>query len=305
VASTGAFPVTVEHAHGTTVIEEEPERVVSVGFNDQDPILALGVVPVGIRDWYGDQPDATWPWAHDLLGGARPTVLPSDAVDVEAVAALRPDLIVGVSAGLTDEEYELLSAIAPTIVQPPGVPDYQGTWQDQMRVIGRALRRGQRADELVAEVEGRLADVRADHPELAGLEATMSFALDETQIGAYPTVDARGQLLVDLGMVVPPEIDELAGGQFYTAFSYEEIDRLDRDVLVWITSDPAVVDQIQAHPLRRQLRAFAEGREVFLTQLEAGAASFSSVLSLPHLLDTLVPKLLAAADGDPSTPVPA
>ena len=234
----------------------------------------------------------------------KAAVLLSEAVDVEAVAALRPDLIVGVSAGLTPEEYEQLSAVAPVIVQPPGVPDYQGTWQDQTRLIGRALGRSQRAEELVAEVEGRLADVRAAHPEFEGIEATVSFALVETQIGAYPPADARGQLLVDLGMVIPPEIEELAGGSFYAAFSYEEIERLDRDLLVWITSEPDVVERIRSNPLRQGLDAYAEGREVFLSQLEAGAASFSSVLSLPYLLETLVPKFEAAVDGDPATEVP-
>ena len=73
----------------------------SVGFTDQDTLLALGVVPVGIRDWYGDQPDAVWPWATDELGDAEPTVISSAELDFEAVAALEPDLIVGLSSGMT------------------------------------------------------------------------------------------------------------------------------------------------------------------------------------------------------------
>src|SRR5262245_4842552 len=59
-----AFPVTIDHKYGSTTIPSEPQRVVSVGFVDQDTILALGVKPVGIRDWYGDQPNAVWPWAQ-------------------------------------------------------------------------------------------------------------------------------------------------------------------------------------------------------------------------------------------------
>ena len=56
---------------------EEPKRVVSVGVTEQDVLLQLGVVPVGVTEWYGEQPDATWPWAHDLLEGAHPEVLSS------------------------------------------------------------------------------------------------------------------------------------------------------------------------------------------------------------------------------------
>ncbi|HEY6532927.1 MAG TPA: ABC transporter substrate-binding protein, partial [Acidimicrobiales bacterium] len=128
-SSDSAFPVTIEHMYGKTVVESKPERVVSVGYQDQDPLLALGVVPVGIRDWFGDQPQATWPWAHDLLEGAEPEVLPSTEINFEQVAALKPDLIVGVSSGMTETEYDRLSQIAPTIMQTADQPLYQETWQ--------------------------------------------------------------------------------------------------------------------------------------------------------------------------------
>src|SRR6056297_4028745 len=72
-----AFPVTIEHKFGATTIDEEPHRVVSVGFNEHDFLLALGVVPVGLRDWFGDRPNGAWPWAQDELGDAEPEVLSS------------------------------------------------------------------------------------------------------------------------------------------------------------------------------------------------------------------------------------
>jgi iron complex transport system substrate-binding protein len=299
----GTFPVTIEHKYGTTEISEAPERVVSVGFVDQDSILALGVVPVGIRDWYGDQPSATWPWAADLLDGQEPEVLSAEDINYEAVTRLRPDLIVGVSSGMTEEEYETLSAIAPTLTQSGDFVDYGMPWQDGTRMVGEALGRSERAEELIDEVEARFAEERAEHPELEGAEATMSYVLDETQIGAYGPEDGRSRLLMDLGMVIPDEIAEEAGDAFYSGFSFEQIELVDRDVLVWITSEPGLAERIKAHPLRRQLDAFAEGREVFLTDMEGGAASFSSVLSLPYFLDSFVPKVAAAVDGDPATPV--
>ena len=59
-------------------------------------MLALGVTPIGIRDWYGDQPVAVWPWALEALGGRRARGAERDAINFEAVAALQPDLILGV-----------------------------------------------------------------------------------------------------------------------------------------------------------------------------------------------------------------
>ena len=72
------FPATVTHEYGETVVEEAPERVVSLGYTDQDAILALGTVPVAIREFTGNRPSATWPWAADRLKGEQPEVLPAE-----------------------------------------------------------------------------------------------------------------------------------------------------------------------------------------------------------------------------------
>ena len=135
----GTFPVTVEHRFGETVVDDEPARVVSVGYTEQDTLLQLGVAPVGVTEWYGEQPFATWPWAQELLGDAEPEVLSlTDGFEYEKIAALQPDLIIGTNAGMTKKDYELLTAIAPTItsvggldpvvlvVERPGSPDRPG-----------------------------------------------------------------------------------------------------------------------------------------------------------------------------------
>ena len=303
-AGDGGFPVTIEHKYGETTIPEQPERVVTVGFADQDALLALGVVPVGIRDWYGEQPFATWPWATDELGDAEPAVLPSTELNFEQISSLDPDLIVGISSGMTDQEYATLSEIAPTIAQSGEFIDYGVPWQEATLVTGEATGHLAEAEALVADIEGQIQEVADAHPEWEGLEAAIGYVLSETEIGAYASGDARAKLLEALGFVTPAEFDELAGDLFYSSFSYEEIGRLDRDVLAWISADLGVYEQIKANPLRQQLNAVAEGREIFLGELQAGAFSFSSVLSLPDLLETLVPQLEAAADGDPATEVP-
>jgi iron complex transport system substrate-binding protein len=302
--SAAEFPVTIEHKYGETTIPEQPERVVTVGFADQDALLALGVIPVGIRDWYGEQPFATWPWAQDALGDAEPEVLPSTELNFEQISALDPDLIVGISSGMTDQEYATLSEIAPTVAQSGDYIDYGVPWQEAQRVIGEATGHLAEAEALVADVEGHVQAIAEENPEWDGLEAAIAYVLTETEIGAYASGDARAQLLEGFGFVTPSEFDELAGDLFYSSFSYEEIGRVDRDVLLWISSDPTVIEAIEAHPLRQQLTAVEEGREIFLGQLQAGAFSFSSVLSLPYLFDSLVPQLAAAADGDPTTEVP-
>jgi iron complex transport system substrate-binding protein len=302
-ATDAAFPVMIEHKYGTTAIPQQPERVVSVGFNDQDAILALGVVPVGIRDWYGEQPNATWLWAQDELGGATTEVLPSNELNFEQIAALNPDLIIGISSGMSEQDYATLSQIAPTVAQSAAFIDYGVPWQEQTRVIGTALGRSAQAETLVAEVEALFADARTQHPAFAGASAVVAVNFNN-QYAAYGPQDVRGRLLTSLGFALPQEIVDLAGDSFFTSISNERLDLIDTDVLVIAVSTEAERAVIESDPLYQQLNAVQQGRVVFLDQELSGAASFSSVLSLPYLLERFVPKLAAAVDGDPATAVP-
>jgi ABC-type Fe3+-hydroxamate transport system substrate-binding protein len=59
----GAFPVTIEHKFGSTTIPERPDRVLSLGYQEHDAIFALGVTPIAVRYWYGDESDVIFPWA--------------------------------------------------------------------------------------------------------------------------------------------------------------------------------------------------------------------------------------------------
>lgn len=68
----GAFPVEIEHKFGTTEIPEEPERVLSLGYQEHDAIFALGVEPIAVRYWFGDETDVIFPWAQDEADGAAP-----------------------------------------------------------------------------------------------------------------------------------------------------------------------------------------------------------------------------------------
>jgi iron complex transport system substrate-binding protein len=298
------FPITLEHKYGETTIDTEPVRVVSVGYSEQDTLLALGVMPVAVRDWYGEQPFATWPWAQDELGDAEPTVLSSAELNFEEIASLEPDLIVGVYSGMTEADYLTLAAIAPTLAQPGDYIDYGVPWDVSVRMIGDATGRADEAESVIAEVEAQFERAREQHPEFAGATASVAFVFEE-QPGAYASADPRSQLLAELGFVTPTEFDDLAGDQFFFSVSQERLATVDTDVVVWIAGDDTALASISAMPLRPTLRAFSEGREVAADVLLSGAFSFASPLSIQYLLDELVPELALAVDGDPATEVPS
>lgn len=301
-ATADAFPVTIEHKLGSTTISAKPERVVTLGFTDQDYLLALGVVPVGIRDWFGDQPNAVWPWARPLLKGAAPEVLPRE-LNFEQIAKLQPDLIVAIYTSLTQEEYDLLSQIAPVVTAPAGLADYAITWQEQTRYTGQIVGQTARAEELVTRLEAKIAQARTDHPEFAGTDYAFA-SVYGGEYYLYGEQSTASRFLTALGFVVPTDILDLTdNANDYLVFSAERMDLVDRSLTLWSEgpNDAGVVALLE-NPLYTNLAVHTAGRDLFLgLDLYGGAFSFSSVLSLDLLVDDLVPALALALDGDPAT----
>jgi iron complex transport system substrate-binding protein len=292
-AAAGRFPVSVRHKFGTTTVEAPPTRVVSVGVTEHDTLLALGVMPVGVTDWYGDQPYATWPWARSALGSARPTVLKdTDGIPFEKVVALRPDLIVGTNAGLTARDYRTLSAIAPTVAQSGDYTDYFEPWDVQSRAIGTALGRSPEVEAVIQGVHDRFSASRRAHPEFEGTRAIfLQNAVYDGNVIAYQ----RGlstDFLTDLGLEVPRGLEKFSqdGAQAYIPL--EQLPVLDAaDVLVWATekdSDRAALERV---PGFARLEAVRSGRSLYTGWELSGAIYFTSPLSLPYVVDRLTPML--------------
>ncbi len=295
----GAFPVTVEHIHGETTIPEQPVRVVSVGLTEQDTLLQLGVTPVGVTEWYGEQPFATWPWARDLLGGAEPTVLSTaNGFEFEKIAALDPDLIVGTNAGISKKDYELLSAIAPTVTNEPGSPGYFSSWQDQTLQIARALGREDDGQALVDDVEAAYADVAADHPEWEGLTATFSQGAPyDGSLYVYPD-GLNTDFLTELGFDITAGLEEFSPDGYQAQISGENVGQMEADVMVFATESTQQFDDLQSFGTVANLDAVSQSRAVYTDDVLAGAIYFLTPLSLEYVLEHLTPQLGLAVDGD-------
>jgi iron complex transport system substrate-binding protein len=256
-----------------------------------------------VTDWYGDYANAAWPWAQEALGDATVVVMPrnNDQVDIEKVVALSPDLILGLYSGMTRQEYDRLSQIAPTIAPPGDHPAFGTPWQEMTRTAGAALGRPQLAEELIAGVEERLAAARTEYPEFAGRSAVVGERFDTYFVRS--ATDPRTRFLTDLGFELPQEIADLAGDRDGAPISDERLDLLDRDLLLWnIGFVPEVEDALAGNRLYQGLRVAREGRDLFLTDpVLSGALTFSTVLSIPYAIDGLLPQLSAVVDGDPAT----
>lgn len=298
-ATTAAFPVTIEHKYGSTTITETPQRIVTVGLTDHDALLALGIVPVGTSEWFGGYPGSIWPWAQDeleALGGEVPTAVGGESINFEAIAALQPDLILALYSGVTQEEYDLLTQIAPTVAQPEAYVDYGIPWQELTVAVGKAVGQATEAEALVSDVEAQFAQVQVDHPEFTN--ATSIVATPWQGIWVYGDQDVRGRFLTMLGFQLPAGLQEVTGTEFGGNLSMERADLLDVDVIIWLDAEEAEGEL--GGPVYQSLPVHTEGREVHLSSYNdplGGATSFVSVLSLPFLLEGLAPQLADAMDG--------
>jgi iron complex transport system substrate-binding protein len=302
-----AFPVSLAHKYGSTTIEAEPERIVTVGLTDQDAVLALGKVPVGTTEWLGGYRGAIGPWAEDGLGSAKaPTVLKDTGTgpQIEKIAALKPDLILAVYGGLTKEQYESLSKFAPVVAQPKEYNDYGVPWQEQTETIGKALGKEKEAADAVAGTEAKIKAAADKYPAFKGSTAVMATPYEGMFV--FGSQDARSRLLTGLGFSLPTDLDKAIGDQFGANISKERTDLLDQDALVWIVGDPAK-DAAKLHKdaSYKDLGVVKEGREVFVNESSdyGNATSFVSVLSLPYVVERLAPQLAAAVDGKTDTKV--
>jgi iron complex transport system substrate-binding protein len=276
--------VTVTHVFGETRIPGPPGRVVSAGFTEQDDLLAVGIVPVAVTDWFGAEPFGVWPWAQPRLGSAKPAVLSlADGIEVDAIAALRPDLIVATNAGLDADTYARLSQLAPTIAQS-GPDAFFQPWKNQATTIGQAVFKADEMAKLIAGVDEKFAGVKSSHPEFAGKNAILLRGALYRDSAQTTPPGWRTDFLTEMGLSVP-DVPELVPRDQMAAVLGTA------DVLIWLTESDADQAALLADPV---IGALPADRHVFTGKDLSGAVAFASPLSYPVVADQL-PPLLARA----------
>jgi len=294
---TPAFSLEIQHRWGNTVIESVPKRVVSLSFAGIDTALALGITPIAYRAWLSGDQNGLWPWtAAQLPSTSAPVVFRGD-IDIEAIARLSPDFVEALSSGITRAQYSALSKVTAVVPPTHESGDFEASWENMLITVGRATHRLSEAEQKIAEIEGRIAGVRTRHPDWIG--KTMVVALPAGPI-FFSERDPRVKLLKRLGFQLPDAAKQLAHGGFYTRVDRELTAPLDADVVIWLDFG-AGLDALNTLKLRPGMRAFREGREVIADRELSAALSYASPLSIPYVLDRIVPMLEAALDGDPAT----
>ncbi len=290
----GGGAVTVRHLFGETTIPAPPRRVVSAGYTSQDYLLAVGVVPIAVTNWFGDEPFGVWPWAQPQLGNARPVVLNLDqGIQLAQIAGLKPDLIVATDAGVDADTYQKLTAIAPTVAQSGGDAFFE-PWKDQAATIGAAVFQDDQMKSLVDGVDQRFTAVGEKYSQFNGKKVLLLQGGFQQDHVVATVAGWRTDFLTRMRLVLADNLVSFAVDQQRAFIPRNQIKSvLDAvDVQIWTTNSDEDRLALLADPDIAALGA----RNVFTTKDQAGAIAFASPLSYPLVADQL-PPLIAKALG--------
>lgn len=289
-----SYPLTISHAYGETVIESKPERIATLGWGNQDTVLALGVVPVGVSAAnYGYMTEhRLHEWtdmAFEDLGENNPNVFDdTDGFDYEAISDAAPDVILAAYSGMTEEEYETLSAIAPVV--PFQEAAWKTSWREQTLQNAEGMGRKKEGEALVATTEEMISQKVSAHPEFSDIRAGFFWidASDFSTFYAYLPADPRAAYLQDLGFELPDSIQELAKGSsdFSVVLSRENVESLSDIDLMVLYGDEALLQALQQDPLMSEIPAVRNGAVVLIDSSSRLAASTTpTILSIPATID--------------------
>ncbi|MEU8351885.1 MULTISPECIES: iron-siderophore ABC transporter substrate-binding protein [unclassified Streptomyces] len=307
-SSSGAFPLTIEHALGETTIERKPERVATVNWANHEAPLALGVVPVGMAaaDFGDDDGDGVLPWVEerlDELGAETPVLFDeTDGIDFEAVADTRPDVILAAYSGLTEQDYATLSEIAPVVAYPEAA--WATPWREIVRINSRAIGLADEGEKLIGGLEDDIAETVAQYPQLKGKSAMFMTHIDPndvSQVGFYTAHDTRTQFFEDLGLKIPGSVAKASRGtkKFALTQSAEQIDVFDDvDIITGYGDDKGKLTRtLRKDPLLSKIPAVGRGSVYLLPgSSPLATAANPTPLSIPWVLEDYVAALAEAAD---------
>ena len=305
-AAAATFPITIKHKLGTTVIEKKPERVATVQWENHEVPLALGIVPVGMAkaNFGDDDGDGMLPWVGTKLkelGGQTPVLFDeTDGIAFEAVADTKPDLILATYSGITQQDYDTLSKIAPVVAYPDA--PWATPWREIVKLSSRALGLAEQGDQLIADTEKKMKDAAAKYPQLAGKQTMFITHIDPadlSKVGFYTTHDTRTQFFTDLGLKVADNVEKASQGTdaFTLNQSAEQIQVFD-DVDIMVSyGDDKLLTNLQKDPLLSKIPAVKRGSMVVLVgSTPIATAANPTVLAIPYVLEDYVKMLADAAD---------
>jgi len=183
---------TVTTSHGPLVVPTDPRRIVSVHSWTTESLFDLGITPIGVEDAGAEYVPArylsTWKGIDKVITGST--------LNAEKIAALHPDLIVGVSVPYLDKVYQQLSAIAPTAFIP-----FDGDWKNYATSTAAFVNQAKKLDALKAGYDAKITQAKADYADVLATKKwdVIQGGFDQGNYWIYGPDSTMGQILTELG----------------------------------------------------------------------------------------------------------
>jgi iron complex transport system substrate-binding protein len=237
----------VTHLLGEARLPVSPERVVAVGYNSFDHLLALGVTPVGMV-----APKEAGAYLRDALEGVAAVGAEGADPNLEAVLSLEPDFIL--MQDYQADFYEPLSRIAPTVVL-----NYERSWRDVFLEHGLLLGRQKTAAAFLEAFDSEVQETRAALREAVGDESVLILRVREqgNMIYGRASDNLGGLLYTTLGLTPSPLVPEDEQASYISA---EVLPEINPGHIFLIVQDEAQLGALEHGALWRGLPAVQGGR---------------------------------------------
>lgn len=260
--------------------------------------------------WGDDNGNGIMPWTEEKLkelGAETPTLFDeTDGIPFEQVADTQPDVILASYSGLTQEDYDTLSKIAP-VVAYPDVP-WATSMEEMVEMNAEAIGKEDEGKRLVDDLDKQTEKALSKYPDLKDkklLFTAFGGTTDASKIGFFTTEDPRMGFLAEHGLGTPDVVEKNSKGakQFWVEVSAEKPEEFnDVDLVVAYSSgnaadDKKALEEMQKDPLKGKIPAVKAGHVVFLENGPLGASANQSPLSIPWGIDKYFERLNSGLQG--------
>ena len=260
--------------------------------------------------WGDDNGNGIMPWTEEKLKelGAEPPTLfdETDGIPFEQVADTQPDVILASYSGLTQEDYDTLSKIAP-IVAYPDVP-WATSMEEMVEMNAEAIGKEDEGKKLVDDLDKQTEKALSKYPDLKDkklLFTAFGGTTDASKIGFFTTEDPRMGFLAEHGLGTPDIVEKNSedAKQFWVEVSAEKPEEFnDVDLVVAYSSgnaadDKKTLEEMQKDPLKGKIPAVKAGHVVFLDNGPLGASANQSPLSIPWGIEKYFERLNSGLQG--------
>ncbi|MBD2165571.1 iron-siderophore ABC transporter substrate-binding protein [Calothrix membranacea FACHB-236] len=266
----------VEHAMGKTKICGKPQKIAVLEPKILSMILALGEQPAAYADAYlvrspqFDNPSQQIPYLGNLVTSQPINLGDRSSPSLETLALLKPDVILG----LNSQENQLLTAIAPTVFI-----DNDKNWQENLKIIAKALNSQKNIPSIItaqqqqlAKVRNQLAPLVSTHPRVLSITCSQSMNYIEVAYNGHTI-----ELLEKIGFqpVFLPDIERKLG--LRPQINLETLAQLNADIVLvstWLdnwdgkSTYTVPLEELKEkwakNPLLHNSQAWKEGRVYFV-----------------------------------------